>query len=118
MPSNIEAKFEALSDALEMVDDAIEAARHALLENPNKEERRRLNELILELEAKRAKIVNKMIALGRKTRAVAMPSKAKINKLKELAAEVDELTRAAQGAGRAIQLADQVLDLAGELKFA
>ena len=108
------AKYQALSDALEMVDDAIEVARQALLENPDKEERRRLNELVLELEAKRAKIVNKMIAIGRDAGALAMPSKAQIDALKALATEVDELTRSAKGAGKAIEMAGKVIEMAGK----
>ncbi len=118
MPNDFRAKYQALSDALEMVEDAIEVARQALLENPDKEERRRLNELVLELEAKRAKIVNKMIALGRDAGTVAMPSKDKIDKMKALATQVDGLTRSAQGAGKAIDTADKVLKMASKSGFA
>jgi len=118
MASEFKAKYQALSDALEMVDDAIEVARKALLGNPDREERLRLNELILELEAKRAKIVNKMAALGRKTGQIAMPSKSRIEKMKALATQVDDLTRSAQGAGKAIEVAGKVLEMAGKSGFA
>lgn len=118
MAVTFKAKYQALSDALEMVDDAIEVARTGLLENPDKEERRRLNELILELEAKRAKIVNKMIVLGREAGKVAMPSASQIKKMKALAAQVDALTRSAQGAGTAIDMAGKVLEMASKSGFA
>lgn len=118
MADDFRTKYQALSDALEMVDDAIEVARQALLENPDKEERRRLNELILELEAKRAKIVNKMIVLGRETGTIAMPSENQIEKMKALATEVDGLTRSAQGAGKAIEMAGKVLEMASKSGFA
>jgi chromosome segregation ATPase len=111
-------KFQALSDALEMVEDAIEAARLALFDNPEKDERRRLNELILELEAKRAKIINKMIELGRQQTAIKKPTKAQLDELKNLAAKVDELTRNSQGAVIAINAGGEVLALVEKVNFA
>lgn len=111
-------KFQALSDALEMVEDAIDAARVALLDNPNKDERRRLNELILELEAKKAKIINKMIALGREQTQVKKPTKTHLDELKKLAEKVDGLTRAGQGAATAIGIGEQVLALVEQADLA
>ena len=45
------ATYKALSDALEMIEDAIVVAKQGLLQNPTKEERRALDAEILELEA-------------------------------------------------------------------
>ena len=110
--------YESFSDSLEMVEDAIVAARQALLENPTKEERRELNEQILELEAKRAKITNKLIALGRPGAAVSPPTDAQIAEIKGLAEEVDKLTRASEGAARAISVAPRGLDMVAKAGMA
>ncbi len=58
-----------LSDLLEVADNTIELARRALLEpqdiNSNGDSRKILNNLVLDLEAQRGKIVNGMISMGR-----------------------------------------------------
>jgi predicted nucleic acid-binding Zn-ribbon protein len=115
---DFQTKLMALSDALEMVEDAIEAARLALFENPEKDRRRRLNELILELEAKKAKITNKIIALARKQTAIKRPTKAQLDELKTLAAKVDELTRNSENAVIVIDAGGEVLALVEKVNFA
>ena len=57
--------FRAMSDALEMVEDALAIARQGLNANPSKQERRQLDEDILDLALKRTRLTSAMIALGR-----------------------------------------------------
>lgn len=111
------ATYKALSDALEMIEDAIVVAKQGLLQNPTKEERRALDAEILELEAKRAKISAKMIALGRGEPSVKKPTDAQIAEIAALAGEVDRLTRASAAASQALAITGRVLDLMSEVKF-
>ena len=113
----IVATFRGLSDALEMTEDAIVVAKQGLLQNPTKEVRRALDADILELEAKRAKISAKMIALGRGEPSVKKPTDAQIAEIATLAGEVDQLTRASATASQALAITGRVLDLMSDVKF-
>ncbi len=113
----IVATFRGLSDALEMTEDAIVVAKQGLLQNPTKEVRRALDADILELEAKRAKISAKMIALGRGEPSVKKPTDAQIAEIATLVGEVDQLTRASAAASQALAITGRVLDLISDVKF-
>lgn len=113
----IVATYKALSEALEMTEDAIVVAKQGLLQNPTKEQRRALDAEILELEAKRAKIMSKMIALGGGQSNVKKPTEAQIAEIAALAGEVDRLTRESVAASQALAITGRVLDLMSEVKF-
>jgi translation initiation factor 6 (eIF-6) len=108
------ATFRAMSDALEMVEDALAVARKGLNANPSKQERRQLDEDILELTLKRSRLTNSMIALGRGQGTIRPPTADQIAEIKQLATEVDRLTRESLAASRAVVAAGNVLDLLAE----
>lgn len=107
-------KFKTLSIMLEMTEDAIVVAKKGLLENPEKEVRRELDETILELAAKRAKITNMMIALGSDATVMPAPSAALVKQIAKLADKVDEMSRANVVASGAVKLTGQVLDVVSD----
>jgi hypothetical protein len=105
------AMFRAMSDALEMVDDALAVARQGLNTNPTKQERRQLDEDILDLALKRTRLTSALIALGRGERTISPPSAQQIARIKELAGEVDQLTRQSVTSSQAVVASGKVLDL-------
>ena len=108
------ATFRAMSDALEMVEDALAVTRQGLSANPTKQERRQLDEDILDLGLKRSQLTNSMIALGRGQGTIRPPSAEQITQIKALAAKVDQLTRESVAASEAVVVAGNVLDLIAE----
>jgi hypothetical protein len=103
------AKFRALSIMMEMTDDAIVVAKKALLQNPDKEERRELDEIILELAAKHFKVKNMMLALANDATVMDPPSKSQVDKIAALAEAVDKKTQGNVVASAAIKLTGEVL---------
>jgi translation initiation factor 6 (eIF-6) len=108
------ATFRVMSDALEMVEDALAVARQGVNANPTKQERRQLDEDILELALKRSRLTNSLIALGRGQGTVRPPTAGQVAQIKELATEVDRLTRESIAASGAVVAAGNVLDLLAE----
>jgi hypothetical protein len=108
------ATFRAMSDALEMVEDALAVARLGLNANPTRQERRQLDEDILELALKRTRLTSTMIALGRGEQTIQPPSAAQIAEIKTLAAQVDQLTQQSVAASEAVVATGHVLDLVAE----
>ena len=107
-------RFRAMSVALEMVEDALAVARLGLNGNPTKEERRQLDEDILELGLQRTRLTNEMIALGRGQGSTTPPTPEQINEIKALAEKVDKLTLHAVAASTAVKEVGRVLDLVAE----
>ena len=103
-----------MSVALEMVEDALAVARLGLNGNPTKEERRQLDEDILELGLQRTRLTNEMIALGRGQGSTTPPTPDQINEIKALAEKVDKLTLQAVAASTAVKEVGRVLDLVAE----
>jgi hypothetical protein len=109
--SELVVKFRSLSVLLEMTEDAIVVAKKGLLKNPEKEERRELDENILELTAKRAKITNTMIAIASNAAAMPLPPPELVKQIARLADKVDEMSRANVVASAAVKTTGQVLDV-------
>lgn len=109
------AKFKALSVTLEMTEDAIVVIKKTLLDPLEKEERRALDETLLELVAKRAKITNMMIALSSDATVMSPPSSALVKQMARLADKVDEMSRANVVASEAVKATGQVLDVASKV---
>jgi hypothetical protein len=103
------AKFTALSVMLEMTDDAAVVAKKGLLQNPDKEERRELDEIILELAAKHAKVKNMMFALANDAAIMDPPTKAQLTVITDLADKVDKMTRKNVVVSSAVKVAGEVL---------
>jgi hypothetical protein len=103
--------FRTLSEALEMVEDALALVRQGLNANPTKEERRQLDEDILELALKRTRLTSALLALGRGDATITPPTPGQIAEIKALAARVDQLTRESIAASDAVKEAGRVLDL-------
>ena len=105
------ATFRAMSEALEMVEDALAVARKGLNANPTKQERRELDEDILDLALKRTRLTNSLIALGRGQETIQPPTPGQIAEIKALATQVDQLTRQSVAASQAVTAAGDVLEL-------
>lgn len=103
--------FRAMSDALEMVEDALAIARQGLNANPSKQERRQLDEDILDLALKRTRLTSAMIALGRGQGTIRPPTADQIAEIKTLAGQVDRLTQQSVAASGAVVATGHVLDL-------
>jgi hypothetical protein len=103
--------FRAMSDALEMVEDALAIARQGLNANPSKQERRQLDEDILDLALKRTRLTSAMIALGRGQGTITPPTAEQIAEIKTLAGQVDQLTQQSIAASGAVVATGHVLDL-------
>lgn len=105
------AAFRAMSDALEMVEDGLAVARQGLNSNPTKQERRQLDEDILDLGLKRTRLTSAMIALGRGQATISPPTAEQIAEIKALAGQVDQLTQQSVAASDAVVAVGKVLDL-------
>ena len=103
--------FRAMSDALEMVEDALAIARLGLNANPSEQERHQLDEDILELALKRTRLTSAMIALGRGQGTITPPTAEQIVEIKTLAGQVDQLTQQSVAASGAVVATGHVLDL-------
>lgn len=106
--------FRAMSVGLEMVEDALAVARLGLNGNPTKEERRQLDEDILDLALQRTRLTNGMITLGRGEGTISPPTARQIDEIKALAEKVDRLTLQAVAASTAVKEVGNVLDLLAE----
>lgn len=106
----------AYEDALALVFDAIAAAHAARRANPSKEERRKINKLLLRLEVERADLEAMLDALidGREI-DVPPPTQAQVDRIAELTGEVETHTRNDRTAAGAVTVAAKVLDLAVEI---
>jgi hypothetical protein len=105
------ATYQYLSIKLETIDDSLILANQALLQAPNKEERRTLDETILELELRRNQTINRMLLLTKNSGAITPPTDTQISQVKSLAAEVDELAAHNQNVASALSVTSQVLSL-------
>ncbi|BFM14597.1 hypothetical protein R50073_07800 [Maricurvus nonylphenolicus] len=105
------ATYQHLSTKLETIDDSLILANQALLQTPNKEERRTLDETILELELRRNQTINRMLLLTKNSGTITPPSEAQINQVKSLATEVDELAAHNQNVASTLSITSQVLTL-------
>jgi translation initiation factor 6 (eIF-6) len=117
-PDETLASFRAMSDTLEMVEDALAVARQGLNANPTKVERRQLDEDILELGLERTRLTSAMIALGRGQGTITPPSAQEIAQIKALAEQVDQLTQQSVAASEAVVTTGEVLDLIAKSGFA
>ena len=111
------AIYQALSDAYELIEDAIVLAKNGLLENPTPEERRSLDKQILELAERSAIVEAKMLAARRGEERIAMPSKTQLDSIAVLTGEVEALRNQSVAAADAIALAGRVLEMAKGLKL-
>ena len=103
--------YRAMSDTLEMVEDALAVARQGLNMNPTKSERHQLDEDILDLRLKRTRLTSAMIALGRGQGTIRPPTADQIAEIMILAGQVDQLTQQSVAASGAVVATGHVLDL-------
>ena len=111
------AKFRQLRAAETAIYDAITTAKKGLLLNPSVEEKRALNEHILDLSEKRAILRAQIQAVrsggGRDT--VPMPTQQQVAQIGNLAVEVEQLTNDNLTAAAALTVATTGMKLANEL---
>jgi hypothetical protein len=105
----------ALGKALSLVRKAIATAEKGLLLNPSTVEQRELNETLVELELKKAKIRAQLDAQIAASTTIAGPTAAQVVEISSLTAEVEELTNASITASAAVALTSKVLALATEV---
>lgn len=105
-----EVIFKALADAQEMVSDAISIAENALDENPTREQRRVLDEEILELNAKFSKLQGRLLAMAKGKSVIARPTDPQLAALTKLSEEVDSLAHTSVSASEALTTIALVLD--------
>ena len=104
--------FRAMSDALEMVEDALVIARQGLDANPSKQEGRQLDEDLFDLAFKRTRLTSAMIALSRGQGTTNPLTPEQIAEIKALAGQVDQLTQQQSiAASGAVVATGNVLDL-------
>ena len=119
MPPNDDDKiletYEGLSNALSLVYDALAAARKALLENPTKEQRRKLQRRIARLEAERAEISAKLDALADGETDVKGPTAAQVAQIAVLTREVGAMTEANLAASKVLAVTTKILALAAKI---
>ncbi len=110
-------KYRQLTAAQSAIHDAITWTKKGLNRNPSVEERRALDEHILDLAEKNAILEARILAVrnsgGNDT--VPMPSPAQISAIGDLSAEVEGLTNDNLTAAAALSLATKGLKLASEL---
>lgn len=111
-PSARDALFKALADAQEMASDAITVAEKGLNANPTREQRRILNEDILELNAKFTKLQGHLLALARGGDVIARPTDRQLRELARLSASVDRMVNRSVSASQAVRTVGEVLELA------
>ena len=108
----------ALAEALSLVFDAIAVAEKGLEKNPSKEEERKLNQTLVDLDLKRAKIQAKLDAQVNRTAPLAGPTAAQVAEVATLTGEVQRLTGRALTASAAVRVTTRVLALATEVASA
>jgi hypothetical protein len=99
---------ELADDALTLVNKALALARRALAANPAPQDRTDLNQMILELEKKRAKLESELEAL-RRGPSVEAPGPTVVTQIKALTDEVGAAIRANATSRDAMALAGRVL---------
>jgi hypothetical protein len=112
---DIVAVHKALSDSLGLVFDAISVVGKALLNNPSKEEKRKLNIRLARLEAERAEIAAKMDAIEDGETAVRGPTPTQVNRIAVLTGEAEAMTAANTTVSSAMALTAKVLTLATKI---
>lgn len=110
-------KYRQLAAAQSAIHDSIAWAKKGLNRNPRVEERRALDEHILDLAEKNAILEARILALlaSRGDARVPMPSQEQITAIGDLSAEVEGLTNDNLTAAAALSLATNAMKLAGEL---
>jgi hypothetical protein len=105
------ASLEYLLEALDAIEDAIILTEQAMNRNPNRDERRKLNEERTNLERRRFMLNNQVRLLARNSAKIDPPSDDQIEELKELSVKVDKATNKALNASEAIAMAGELLDM-------
>jgi hypothetical protein len=101
-----------LERALALVFDAIAIAQRGLRANPTKEEERKLNKTLAQLEVERADLEGMIDALENKPTDVPPPTQEQVDRIAELTGRVEQQARASVTAAGALAIASDVLDLA------
>ena len=107
--------YQGLSDALALVFDGISLAGKALLRNPSKEQKRKINRRIARLEAERAEIAAKMDAIEDGMTSVKGPSATQVARIADLSAEVESAVRSNLTVSASLALTSKVLTLATKI---
>ena len=103
-------------DALGLVFDTIVTVKKGLRANPSKEEERKLNRRLAQLQVERADFEAMLDAIiDGETIDVAPPTQAQVDEIANLTGEVGGLTRANLTAAGALTVASKVLALAAEV---
>lgn len=110
-------KYRHLTAAQSAIHDSITWAKKGVNRNPSVEERRALDEHILDLVEKNATLEARILAVRNSggNDNVPMPSPAQISAIGSLSAEVEGLTNDNLTAAAALSLATKAMKLAGEL---
>jgi len=110
-------KFRQLTAAQSAIHDSITQAKKGLNRNPSPEERRALDENILDLAEKNTILEARILAVrnGGGADSVPMPTAAQIAAIGDLSAEVEGLTNENLTAAGALALSTRALTLATEL---
>ena len=103
--------YQGLSDALALVFDGISLAGKALLRNPSKEQKRKLNRRIARLEGERAEIAAKMDAIEDGVANVKGPSAAQVTRIADLSAEVESGAKSDLTASAALAVTSKVVTI-------
>ena len=101
-----------LASAIEMVQDAIIIAKQGLNMNPTKEQKRQLLEDRLELEAKLQRLNGKLLGLASNQGGLTPPTRAQIDEIKSLTAEVEKSTQQNLDASASIVMTSKALGAA------
>jgi hypothetical protein len=110
-------KYRQLTTAQSAIHDSITWAKKGLNRHPSPEERRALDEHILDFAEKNAILEARILAVrnNQGNVTVPMPTSAQISTIGSLSAEVEGLTNDNLTAAAAISLATKAMTLAGEL---
>ena len=110
-------KYRQLTAAQSAIHDAITWAKKGLNRNPSVEERRALDEHILDLAEKNAILEARILAVrnGGGNDTVSMPTQAQISVIGDLSAEVEGMTNDNLTAAASLALATTAMKLASEL---
>lgn len=95
--------------------EAIAKVEKALISNPTESEARKLNSLLVELQAKETVLRDRRDALLDNRTNITPPSDEQVERVKALAREVEALTGANIVASAAIEIATKAVGLASEL---
>lgn len=107
--------YEVFAEASDLVDQSILLIRKALRTSPSPEDRRRLDDELLDLERQSALIEAKLDALFEPGAAIPMPTPLQVDAIGELAAEVERHTNQAAAASGTVALTGRVLALAQQI---